>query len=180
MTSPATPPLDPGPDTVLANARLILPDRVMPGALILRHGLIAAIEDGTAVPPGAIDCGGEYLAPGLVELHTDNLEQHIQPRPGVAWPHAAAIVAHDAELAGVGITTVFDGDDLLVPGEAKARKHRWTGLSLVFQGAMNAFNPVVRVEDQIAEPMVAHFSWVALLVSSLMNSQARSAFLDPG
>jgi len=108
MTSPATPPLDPGPDTVLANARLILPDRVMPGALILRHGLIAAIEDGTAVPPGAIDCGGEYLAPGLVELHTDNLEQHIQPRPGVAWPHAAAIVAHDAELAGVGITTVFD------------------------------------------------------------------------
>jgi len=46
--------------------------------------------------------------PGLIELHTDNLERHIQPRPGVDWPHAAAIIAHDAELAGVGITTVFD------------------------------------------------------------------------
>ena len=52
--------------------------------------------------------GGDYLAPGLVELHTDNLERHIRPRPGVDWPHAAAILAHDAELAGCGITTVFD------------------------------------------------------------------------
>ena len=46
--------------------------------------------------------------PGLIELHTDNLERHIQPRPRVDWPHGAAIIAHDAELASVGITTVFD------------------------------------------------------------------------
>jgi alpha-D-ribose 1-methylphosphonate 5-triphosphate diphosphatase len=46
--------------------------------------------------------------PGLVELHTDNLERHIRPRPSANWPHAAAIVAHDAELAACGITTVFD------------------------------------------------------------------------
>jgi hypothetical protein len=46
--------------------------------------------------------------PGLVELHTDNLERHIEPRPKVDWPHASAIIAHDAELASVGITTVFD------------------------------------------------------------------------
>ena len=46
--------------------------------------------------------------PGLIELHTDNLERHIEPRPKVDWPHAAAIIAHDAELAAVGITTVFD------------------------------------------------------------------------
>ncbi len=64
-----------------------------------------------------------------------------------------ALLPASAEVSG---RVVFDGDDLLVPGEANARKHRWTGLSLVFQGAMNAFNPVVRVEDQIAEPMVAH------------------------
>lgn len=46
--------------------------------------------------------------PGLIELHTDNLERHIEPRPKVNWPHASAIVAHDGELASVGITTVFD------------------------------------------------------------------------
>ncbi len=64
-----------------------------------------------------------------------------------------ALLPPNAEVSG---RVVFDGEDLLVPGEAAARRHRWTGLSLVFQGAMNAFNPVVRMEDQIAEPMVAH------------------------
>ncbi|MFN7596932.1 MAG: alpha-D-ribose 1-methylphosphonate 5-triphosphate diphosphatase, partial [Cereibacter sp.] len=63
---------------------------------------------GTAVPAGALDCGGDLVMPGLVELHTDNLERHIEPRPKVDWPHASAIIAHDAELASVGITTVFD------------------------------------------------------------------------
>ena len=48
------------------------------------------------------------MLPGLIELHTDNLERHIEPRPKVNWPHAAAIIAHDGELASTGITTVFD------------------------------------------------------------------------
>jgi alpha-D-ribose 1-methylphosphonate 5-triphosphate diphosphatase len=95
-------------DTVLANARLVLPDAVILGSLGLRDGLIRSIETGGRVPPGAIDCEGDLVLPGLIELHTDNLERHIQPRPGVDWPHAAAILAHDAELAGTGITTVFD------------------------------------------------------------------------
>ncbi|WP_287885750.1 MULTISPECIES: alpha-D-ribose 1-methylphosphonate 5-triphosphate diphosphatase [Paracoccus] len=94
--------------TILANARLILPEAVTPGAIVVEDGAIAAIQPGTAVPAGALDMGGDYLAPGMVELHTDNLERHIRPRPGVDWPHAAAILAHDAELAGCGITTVFD------------------------------------------------------------------------
>ncbi|HET9068749.1 MAG TPA: alpha-D-ribose 1-methylphosphonate 5-triphosphate diphosphatase, partial [Amaricoccus sp.] len=52
--------------------------------------------------------GGDWLAPGLVELHTDNLERHLEPRPGVRWPEVPAILAHDAEFAGCGVTTVFD------------------------------------------------------------------------
>ena len=43
-----------------------------------------------------------------MELHTDNLERHIEPRPSVDWPHLSAILAHDGELASTGITTVFD------------------------------------------------------------------------
>ena len=41
-------------------------------------------------------------------MHTDNLERHLAPRPSVDWPYRAAILAHDRELAGTGITTVFD------------------------------------------------------------------------
>lgn len=95
-------------ETVLANATLMLPHEILRGALLLVDGHIAAIDTGRAVPLGAIDCEGDLLMPGLIELHTDNLERHIEPRPRVNWPHGAAIIAHDAELASVGITTVFD------------------------------------------------------------------------
>jgi len=92
----------------LANATLVLPQEVILGSIRFEDGKIAAIDSGTAVPSGAIDCGRDLVMPGLIELHTDNLERHIEPRPKVDWPHAAAIIAHDAELASVGITTVFD------------------------------------------------------------------------
>mgnify|MGYP006275019291 FL=1 len=95
-------------DLILANATLVLPDETVTGSVAVRDGVITAIDTGSAVPAGAVDCEGDYVAPGLVELHTDNLERHISPRPRVDWPHNAAIVAHDAELASTGITTVFD------------------------------------------------------------------------
>jgi alpha-D-ribose 1-methylphosphonate 5-triphosphate diphosphatase len=93
---------------LFANAQIVLPGEVILGHLIVRDGLIATITQGATIPAGAIDCGGDFLCPGLIELHTDNLEQHISPRPRVNWPHNAAILAHDAELAGCGISTVFD------------------------------------------------------------------------
>ena len=95
-------------ETILANARLVLGDETLLGSIRLRDGLITDITPGASVPAGATDCTGNLLLPGLIELHTDNLERHIEPRPRVNWPHASAIIAPDAELAGTGITTVFD------------------------------------------------------------------------
>ena len=95
-------------ETVFSNARLVLPDEVITGSLRIADGIITDIDAGTDVAAGAVDCGGDMILPGLIELHTDNLERHMQPRPKVDWPHASAIIAHDAELAGTGITTVFD------------------------------------------------------------------------
>ncbi|MBF9051507.1 alpha-D-ribose 1-methylphosphonate 5-triphosphate diphosphatase [Roseobacter sp. HKCCD9010] len=97
------------PDAViLANATLVLPEETLTGHLRFENGEITDVVAGSAVPKGAVDCGGDIVAPGLIELHTDNLERHLRPRPRVDWPHNAAIVAHDAELAATGITTVFD------------------------------------------------------------------------
>jgi len=96
------------PQTILTNARLVLETEVITGTLVLEDGLIAEMSQGASRVPGAVNCVGDFLAPGLIELHTDNLERHMTPRPGVNWPHAPAIIAHDAELASVGITTVFD------------------------------------------------------------------------
>ena len=106
LTSTDSPPQ--GGDVHLANARLVLPDRVLTGHILIERGIITEIGEGDHIPDGALDCAGDFVVPGLVELHTDNLERHIEPRPAVDWPHLPALVAHDAELASTGITTVFD------------------------------------------------------------------------
>ena len=98
----------PREDLFLANGRLVLPDQVMLGTIRIVDGMIVEITEGDGVPNGAVDCQGDFILPGLVELHTDNVERHIEPRPGVDWPHLSALLAHDAELASTGITTVFD------------------------------------------------------------------------
>jgi oligopeptide/dipeptide ABC transporter ATP-binding protein len=48
------------------------------------------------------------------------------------------------------------GENLLTPDESVARPHRWKDIAMVFQGAMNAMNPVKTVETQIVEPMLLH------------------------
>lgn len=92
----------------LANAQLVTQDRILTGAITIEDGVIVDLSEGDHIPSGALDCGGDLVMPGLIELHTDNLERHIEPRPAVDWPHLPALLAHDAELASTGITTVFD------------------------------------------------------------------------
>jgi alpha-D-ribose 1-methylphosphonate 5-triphosphate diphosphatase len=94
---------------VLTNARLVLPDRVVEGGtLIAQDGVIAEIAEGRTHAQGAVDLEGDLLIPGLVELHTDNLERHAAPRPRVKWPLVEAVMAHDAQMIAAGITTVLD------------------------------------------------------------------------
>jgi peptide/nickel transport system ATP-binding protein len=50
----------------------------------------------------------------------------------------------------------LDGANILAGGEDSVRPHRWTDLAMVFQGAMNALNPVRTVLSQIAEPILLH------------------------
>ncbi|MEC8642920.1 MAG: alpha-D-ribose 1-methylphosphonate 5-triphosphate diphosphatase [Pseudomonadota bacterium] len=92
----------------LTNARLILDGEVSRGTIHVADNLIVSIDLGETIHTNAIDCGGDFLSPGLIELHTDNLERHRKPRPGVLQPMRDALLAHDGELASTGITTVFD------------------------------------------------------------------------
>jgi len=95
-------------DIVLTNARIVLGHETIHGHVVVRDGRIAAVASGpTAVPCGQ-DLQGDWLLPGLVEMHTDNLERHVMPRPKVSFPMQAAVQAHDGEVAAAGITTVLD------------------------------------------------------------------------
>jgi alpha-D-ribose 1-methylphosphonate 5-triphosphate diphosphatase len=92
----------------LANAEVVTAQAQFRGGVTVVDGIIAEVEEGGAVPADAIDCRGELLLPGLVDLHTDHCERHAVPRPGVHWDPLQAAIAHDAQIAAAGITTVFD------------------------------------------------------------------------
>jgi len=94
------------PELVLTNARIVTEDEVIAGTLLIRDGRIADISTDATLT--GEDMEGDYLIPGLIELHTDHLEGHYAPRPKVRWNPIAAVLAHDAQVATAGITTVFD------------------------------------------------------------------------
>ncbi len=95
-------------ELTLTNAKLVLPDAVVPGTVTVRDGVITLVESGRVTHPGALDLDGDYLIPGVVDLHTDNLERQVQPRTNARWPSRSALVAHDAQCAAAGVTTVLD------------------------------------------------------------------------
>jgi len=108
-------------ERIFTNAHIVLADTAFPGTVAVRNGVIAAIGEGRSSQASAIDCDGDLLIPGLVELHTDNVERHIQPRPGAVWPVESAIVNDDGETAAAGITTVFNA---FCVGEVHSRSIR--------------------------------------------------------
>src|SRR5262245_46805542 len=93
-------------ETVFRNARIVGPEEIVEGSLLVRDGRIAAVHPGYSAT--GTDLEGDLLVPGLVELHTDNFEKHLMPRPKVRWPEMPALFGHDAEVAAAGITTVYD------------------------------------------------------------------------
>jgi alpha-D-ribose 1-methylphosphonate 5-triphosphate diphosphatase len=108
-------------EIVFNHCRVVTHDEVLRGTVQVIDGTIWAVDSGDCTSPTALDLEGDFLLPGLIELHTDNLEKHIVPRPGVRWPEMAATVSHDAAIAAAGITTVFDA---LALGDIKQDSER--------------------------------------------------------
>ncbi|HMF66409.1 MAG TPA: alpha-D-ribose 1-methylphosphonate 5-triphosphate diphosphatase [Phyllobacterium sp.] len=114
-------------EMLVTNARLVLAESTLDGVLSVQDGRINDIGEGSSFVAHAIDFEGDFLLPGFIELHTDNLEKHLQPRPGVMWPSSAAsVVAHDVQIAGAGITTVFDAVAVGEYSAASARRQMIT------------------------------------------------------
>ena len=87
------------PAFVIEHARVVLADRVLDGWVAVEDGLVREIGEGSP-PERGIDGEGDYLLPGLIELHTDHLEPHAMPRPGVPWDAQAAVLAYDRQIIG--------------------------------------------------------------------------------
>lgn len=95
-------------ETILTNAKLVLPNEVLQGTLVLRDGLIADIQPGRSHAAGVLDLEGDHLIPGIVDVHTDNLERQVLPRANARWPSRSAMIAHDAQCVAAGVTTILD------------------------------------------------------------------------
>ena len=93
---------------IINNVKLILEDEVINGSLEVQDGRISAFAESQSRLAEAIDGDGGWLLPGLIELHTDNLDKFFTPRPKVDWPAHSAMSSHDALMVASGITTVLD------------------------------------------------------------------------
>ena len=95
-------------ETILTNATLVLPTEIVAGTLVIRNGRIAEVQPGRSHALSALDLAGDHLMPGVVDVHTDNLERQVMPRMSARWPSRSAMLAHDAQCASAGVTTVLD------------------------------------------------------------------------
>ena len=97
-------------DLLVRNARVVLPDRVVREAdLRVRGGTVVELTGDVLEPHGepVLEADGDWLLPGLVDVHCDAIEREVQPRPGVCLPVDAALAELDGKLALCGVTTVF-------------------------------------------------------------------------
>lgn len=177
-------------ETVITNARVVGRDRELPqGTLLVRDGIIEAVEPGKAALKEAIDFEGDYLLPGMVELHTDNLEKHFAPRPGVRWPGRLAVISHDAQIAAAGITTVLDaiavGDvrdgavrmeilrDMIAAIDASQKSGMLRVEHLLHLRCEISFKDLL----QLVEPMT-ELSWLKL-ISVMDHTPGQRQFVNP-
>ncbi|EJA8339885.1 alpha-D-ribose 1-methylphosphonate 5-triphosphate diphosphatase [Escherichia coli] len=93
---------------IINNVKLVLENEVVSGSLEVQNGEIRAFAESQSRLPEAMDGEGGWLLPGLIELHTDNLDKFFTPRPKVDWPAHSAMSSHDALMVASGITTVLD------------------------------------------------------------------------
>jgi alpha-D-ribose 1-methylphosphonate 5-triphosphate diphosphatase len=101
---------------------IVSPTGLIRGEVVLQGENIVAVEARNAPSTSALDWGADWLVPGLVDIHTDNLEKHYQPRPGALWDAYGAALAHDGQCASAGITTVLDSLSLHGRKEGLDRK----------------------------------------------------------
>lgn len=93
---------------IITNVNLVLKDEIVKGSVEVVDGVIRSMSNTSSQLPQSIDGDNGFLMPGLIELHTDNLEKYFAPRPKVDWPPLSAMKAHDTQLIGAGITTVLN------------------------------------------------------------------------
>lgn len=100
-------------DILIKNAAVVLKDRVLGSASVLIQGhQIGEISENPDfaerfTQAKQIDAAGAYLMPGFIDIHSDNIETVIQPRPQSMIDFELAMREQEKQLVNQGITTMY-------------------------------------------------------------------------
>lgn len=113
--------------TIINSKRIVLADDTISGHVVVEGDRIVAVDQGRSHADGAFDWTDDVVIPGLIDIHTENLEKHYMPRPGAQWDRLGAAIAHDGQMATAGVTTVLDS--LSLHGRSTSGLHRSEALA---------------------------------------------------
>lgn len=109
-------------DTIIKNAAVVLKDRVLDSASVwIRGNRIQEISEKSGLEEKAphakqIDAAGAYLMPGFIDIHSDNIETVIQPRPQSLIDFELAMREQEKQLVNQGITTMYHSLSIIEVG----------------------------------------------------------------
>jgi len=173
------------PRTYLTHATIVLPDAVLEDAsLLIEGGHIVAIDPEQASGAQEISLHGQYLLPGLIDLHCDAIEKETEPRAGVLFPYNFAVAQVDRRNAAAGITTPYHA--ISFSGRESGVRNNQTAAEVVRAIRQFARHSLVdnrvhcrfEITDLEAEPILAHLmdEGVVDLLSIMDHSPGQGQF----
>lgn len=114
---------------ILTNATLVLADRAVTGSLVIEGDRIADISATPRYADG-IDLGGQYLIPGVIDIHTDYMEKELHPRQSASFPLEMAFHFMDVRAVACGLTTVLGAARISNDGDHRVGTWNGDGLAL--------------------------------------------------
>lgn len=92
----------------IKNGKIVTPDRIIEDkVLLIENGRIKGLAYDDDGAEKIIDAHGRYITPGFIDVHSDKIEQFIQPRPTSEMDFELALKECERELIHMGITTIY-------------------------------------------------------------------------
>jgi alpha-D-ribose 1-methylphosphonate 5-triphosphate diphosphatase len=137
---------------ILTNATIILPRGTVHGSVVIEGDRIAEISPTHRYADG-LDLDGQFLIPGVIDIHTDYMEKELNPRPSASFPLAMAFHFMDVRAIACGLTTVLGAARISNDEESQTRISTWRGDGLALARAYRELS-----RDALARHLI-HLRW---------------------
>ncbi len=138
---------------IIKNVAIVTPDEVIAnGSVIIDNGVIIDITDAStsdgSISGFILDGKGNYLLPGIIDIHTDAIDLEICPRAGADFPIEVAFRELEKSMCGNGITTVFHSMHLGSKMYESELQSKYTRMQ-VFEGIYTASKKSTLINNKI-------------------------------